>query len=192
MDELWKQRVPPVINKQEFALTRLLKHCDIPRAESWKYIEFLFNSVEAPRNKTEAQIKKRYKLWHEQSRRLDLCSAQWVGCGEHKQVFALGDTVPPRVIKLFDKTKEWQREKDIYINTEYLLPHEYREHYATCDWVEMVNSKASLEHAINQSKINNRKFAKKVLDQYFSTNIYNFGFYQDKLVWIDIGNYVPI
>jgi hypothetical protein len=73
-------------------------------------------------------------------------------------------------------------------------PHEYREHYAICDRVE-VCTKDSIQQALDQDNIHNTKFAKRILKfrrRNLRFNLDNFGFHQDMLVWIDIGDYVQI
>jgi hypothetical protein len=91
-----------------------ISNTTVPRNDSWLYIKFLYEELDEPRSRIESGLKDRYKHCYEQSKRLGLSIEQLIGCGEHKQVLALGNTVPPRVIKFFDKTKEWQREKSMY------------------------------------------------------------------------------
>ena len=59
--------------------------------------------------------------------------------------------------------------------------------------VEQANFMA-LKRIIEQGKIHNTKFAKKILKTRLTNTLYlgNFGFHQDMLVWIDIGDYVPL
>jgi len=177
----WKLRDPNI------AITDLLK------GDIWEYITFLFEELEEPRSRLESQLKDRYKHCYLQSKSLGITSAQWISCGLHKQVFALEDTAWPRVIKLFGRPGEWQREKLIYDQHVgkgyYILPHEYREHYAVCDRVEVFYSKSSIQLAIDQGRINNRKYAKKIMERYLQGNVCNLGLYQDNLVWIDMGDF---
>lgn len=170
---------------------------NLPKQDMWNYITFLFEELEKPRTRLESQLKDRYEHCYEQSKHLGLTSAQWIGCGWHKQVFALEDTVPPRAIKLFYRPGEWRIEKRKYDGhvrkAQYLLPHEYYQHYAICDRVEVIDCGDSIQHALDQGKITNTDFAKKIINlQWKRGKLNNLGFYQDKLVWIDIADYKPL
>ena len=190
---------------QHPASTIAINRTTIPHDETWPYITFLYEKLGEPRNRLESRLKDRYEHCYEQSKSLGLTDAQWIGCGEHKQVFALENTVPPRVIKLFCEPGEWQREKRTYdrhdCKKHYLLPHEYYQYYAVCDRIEEVDTMPveqanfmALKRIIEQGKIHNTKFAKKILKTRLTNTLYlgNFGFHQDMLVWIDIGDYVPL
>ena len=178
----------------------------VPHDETWPYITFLYEELGEPRSRLESGLKDRYKHCYRQSKRLGLTGAQWLDCGLHKQVFALENTAWPRVIKLFCEPGEWQREKDTYDRHDrkkhYILPHDYYQYYAICDRIQVVDT-VSVEQAyfttvlkrmIEQGKIHNTKFAKKILKARLTNTLGlgNFGFHQDMLVWIDIGDYVPL
>ena len=193
-DPRWRKRPPRQIDErfQQFPLV-LIYYTTVPRHETWCYIKFLFEELVEPRSRLESQLKDRYKHCYEQSKHLGLSTEQLIGCGGQKQVLTLGNTVPLRVIKLFDKPEEWLREKRTYDRLDcvkyHLLPHVYYEHYAICDRVE-VCTEDSIQQALDQGKIHNTKFAKRIL-KFRRRNQFNFGnlgFYQDMLVWIDIGD----
>ena len=186
-----------------FKQTRSLKHCDIPESQTWHYLEFLFESLKMPRNKTEALIKKRYGHWYAQYKNLGLTAEQYVGCGRYKQVFQLYNRVGDRVIKIFSSHTEWERERQLYRELvkcipDSLLPHEYQEGFAECDRVELLScagfARATakqfvLEQAVQEA--NRRDFIKmlKAKEKLITNDDgCNLGLWQGRLVWIDIGD----
>lgn len=199
--------IPNLVNKELFRNNRSVANTNIAREDTWHYVEFLFESLETPRNKTEALIKKRYQYAYLQFKNLKLSAKQYVSCGRHKQVFLLLDTVPHRVIKIFHSYGDWILEKNQYeklqkLIPDSLLPHEYREGYAICDCVEMLNStemtwaknntvnivkKIVRENLLNK---NNRSDLKRMLNLKLIKNNdgCNLGLWQDRLVWIDVGD----
>ena len=203
----WKQQAPTIVNAKEFASTRLIKHCDIPNELSWHYVEFLFNDVVTPRNKTEAQIKKRYKLWYAQFENLGLSPAQYIDCGTYKQVFKLWNTVTPRVIKLFRDAECWHEEKTLYrlliqdMST-MLLPHEYAHTRAVCDQVTVLRGDRPAVDTVKQllrgntvcDEKNRREIIQLLRAKLLEAppvNPSNLGVWQGKIVWIDVGNARP-
>ena len=200
----WKQQAPTIVNNKEFASTRLIKHCDIPNELSWHYVEFLFNDVVTPRNKTEAQIKKRYKLWYAQFENLGLSPAQYIDCGTYKQVFKLWNTVTPRVIKLFRDAECWTQEKTLYQDlmqdmSAVLLPHDYTDNHAVCDHVTVLRGdrlavdtvKALLRGNTVRDKKNRREIIRLLRSKLLEeppVNPSNLGVWQGKIMWIDVGN----
>ena len=164
----------------------------VPHDETWPYITFLYEELGEPRNRLESQLKDRYKHCYRQSKNLGLTGAQWLDCGLHKQVFALENTAWPRVIKLFCEPGEWERERFVYNKAkhkDHLLPHVYYEHYATCDRIEVIESITELAHRVSLRNLLNLGYAKKIMKRHLKTlYMHNFGFYQDKLVWTDIGD----
>ena len=195
--------VPRLVNVTLFKQTRSLQHCDIPESQTWHYVEFLFESLKMPRNKTEALIKKRYGHWYAQYKNLGLTAEQYVGCGSYKQVFRLGHTVGDRVIKIFSSHTEWERERQLYKELvkcipDSLLPHEYQEGFAECDRVELLScagfARATakqfvLEQAVQEA--NRRDFIKmlKAKEKLITNDDgCNLGLWQGRLVWIDIGD----
>jgi len=203
----WKQQAPTIVNNKEFASTRLIKHCDIPNALSWHYVEFLFNDVVTPRNKTEAQIKKRYKLWYAQFENQGLSPAQYIDCGTYKQVFKLWNTVTPRVIKLFRDAECWSQEKTLYQDlmqdmSTMLLPHEYAHTHAVCDHVTVLRGDRPAVDTVKQllrgntvcDEKNRSEIMRLLRSKLLETppvNPSNLGVWQGKIVWIDVGNVRP-
>ena len=203
----WKQQAPTIVNNKEFASTRLIKHCDIPNALSWHYVEFLFNDVVTPRNKTEAQIKKRYKLWYAQFENLGLSPAQYIDCGTYKQVFELWNTVTPRVIKLFRDAECWTQEKMLYQDlmqdmSTMLLPHEYAHTHAVCDHVTVLRGDRpavdTVKELLRGDTVCDEKNRCEIMHLLRSklletppVNPSNLGVWQGKIVWIDVGNFRP-
>ena len=169
-----------------------INNTTVPHDETWPYITFLYEELGKPRNRLESRLQDRYKHCYEQSKSLGITSAQWIDCGLHKQVFALENTAWPRVIKLFCEPAEWERERFVYNKVkhkDHLLPHVYHEHYATCDWVEVIKSITELAHQVSLRNCLNLGYAKKIMKRHLKTShLHNFGFYQDNLVWTDIGD----
>jgi len=182
-----------------FKQTRSLKHCDIPESQTWHYLEFLFESLKMPRNKTEALIKKRYRHWYAQYKNLGLTAEQYVGCGSYKQVFRLGHTVGDRVIKIFSSHTEWERERQLYKELvkcipDSLLPHEYQEDFAECDRVELLRcdrpAQTTVRQFVHEQAVHeaNRRDLIKMLEAKLITDDdgCNLGLWQGRLVWIDV------
>jgi len=178
--------------KLEFQREPLLKYCKLESEDRWRYLTFLFEQVSQPRNTVEHRVKAHYAYCYQQSKCLGLTADDYVAGGNHKQVFELRNTDTARVIKIFHESEEWQREKKKYNQHDcigqYLLPHEYREYYAVCDKVQVLKTKRSIQLALDQNKINNKKYAKKVMKGHLFGNLHNLGIYEDNLVWIDIGD----
>jgi len=191
-DPRWRKRPPRQIHGQfQQSHPVSISTTTVPRNDSWLYIKFLYEELVEPRSRIESRLKDRYEHCYRQGQNLGLTQAQWIGGGDFKQVFLVENlSFPqPQVIKLFNTPIEWQSEKDIYdkhdCKTQYLLPHKYYQYYAVCDRVEVVNTEARLQRALDQGKITNTDFAKKIFER-FTGSLHNFGFYQDMLVWIDI------
>lgn len=195
--------VPRPVNVTLFKQTRSLQHCDIPASQTWHYVEFLFESLKRPRNKTEALIKKRYGHWYAQYKNLGLTAEQYVGCGRYKQVFQLGDRFGDRVIKIFYSHTQWERERQLYEELvkcipDSLLPHEYWEGFAECDRVELLScagfARATVKQFILEQAVpeaNRRDFIKmlKAKEKLITDDDgCNLGLWQGRLVWIDVGD----
>jgi len=193
--------VPRPVNVTLFKQTRSLQHCDISESQTWHYVEFLFESLKMPRNKTEALIKKRYGHWYAQFKNLGLTAEQYVGCGRYKQVFRLCDRVGNRVIKIFSSHTQWERERQLYKELvkcipDSLLPHEYQEDFAECDRVELLSCDRSARATVKQFVLEqavpeaNRRDLIKMLKAKLITDDdgCNLGLWQGRLVWIDVGD----
>lgn len=193
--------VPRPVKITLFKQTKSLQFCDIPATQTWHYVEFLFESLKQPRNRTEALIKKQYGHWYAQYKNLGLTAEQYVGCGRYKQVFQLCDRVGDRVIKIFSSHTEWERERQRYEELvkfipDSLLPHEYWEGFAECDRVEVLRCDRSAlstvkqfvrEQAVHEA---NRRDLIKMLEAKLITNKEgrNLGLWQGRLVWIDVAD----
>jgi hypothetical protein len=193
--------VPCPVNVTLFKQTRSIQHCDIPESQTWHYVEFLFESLKMPRNKTEALLKKRYGHWYAQYKNLGLTAEQYVGCGRYKQVFQLGDRVGNRVIKIFSSHTEWERERQLYEELvkcipDSLLPHEYQEGFAECDRAELLSrdraARATAKQFVLEQSVPeaNRRDLVKMLKAKLITDSEggNLGLWQGRLVWIDVGD----
>ena len=196
MNETWRTHAPSLIDSS-YSTRNYIKCFDIPITQRWQYLEFLYEELGEPRNKLERKIKKRYAYCYLQSKRLGLGAEQYIGCGQHKQVFLQDQlTAQPRIIKIFCKPVDYKHElkkyqqlvKGRFWGHTFVLPHEYHMHYSTCELVEIVDSRERLEAAMQKGEIINLGFAEKV-QKIEGINFANFGFYHKRMVCIDVGNY---
>lgn len=196
MGKVWHSK-PPELNRwgkidERWLEIPELDFVTIDPKDYWDYITFINIDIDAPRNEIEARLKERYKFCYQQYCDLGLVSSDWIGCGTHKQVFLLYGS--NQVIKLFCNKIEWQDEQNINTiatkETQYILPHKYYSYYAVCHYVKPLTGVDQVYKLLDNNKIKNKKYVKRMLKQrHLRGRCDNFGFYEDNVVWLDIGDY---